>query len=106
MGYYDNRGNRGPYRGGYDNYGRNNNYGGGRYDQRPQYSDPGYDRSRGYDDQPARKYNVGDVLRIVDTDVIVRVIHLGREQYECRLPDLRTQYFYEHELEPAPDKNN
>lgn len=101
MGYYDQRGGRAPYRG-------NNNYERGYYPNnrgynsgRPQYSDPGYSPYDG--PQNNGKYNIGDVLNVIGHNITVHVVRIGREQYECRLPDLRTEWFYEHELEPVQE---
>ena len=75
---YDNRGydNRG---GNYGGYGRNN------YQQ---------------NDTP---FQLGDIVRHVGTGTKLIVINFGREQIECRTPDLRSEYFYIHELEPWDD---
>ena len=70
---YDNRG------GSYDNYGRDN------YQQ---------------NNTP---FQLGDIVRHVGTGTKLIVINFGREQIECRTPDLRSEYFYIHELEPWDD---
>ena len=68
-------------------------------------NDRGYDRRdnyRGYDDAPRNdfKFAVGQKCYLKDyPDTVVSIIRRGREQYECRLPSLDTQWFYEHELE-------
>lgn len=104
MGYYDQRGGRAPYRGN-NNYDQRGYYPNNRgFNERSQYSDPGYGRG-GYDDRPQNngKYNIGDVLNVIGHGITVHVVRIGREQYECRLPDLRTEWFYEHELEPVQE---
>lgn len=106
-GYRNNRGNRN------NNYGRNGGYGG---NDRGYNDDRGYGRGYGndrgyrdgYDQNQPRNflYDVGQrcILRNYP-DVIVSVIRQGREQYECRLPDLTTQWFFEHELAPYEEKD-
>lgn len=92
--------------GGWGN-GYNNNRG---YDDRRSYRDDrrgGYDRfdrddrdRRDYPPQQQFAFNVGQKCTLKDyPDVVVSIIRQGREQYECRLPNLSTQWFYEHELQ-------
>ena len=94
----------------------NNNYRGGNrnwdrdYDRRGGYDRPPYDDRRGRNygyDEPVNnfKFSVGQKCFLKDfPDTVVSVIRTGREQYECRLPDLNTQWFYEHELEAVETK--
>lgn len=90
-----------------------NNYGGGGRRRPPQNWDSrdsrdygGYPPENrgygGYSNDVSLKYNIGQRCKLVNfPDTIVAIIRLGREQYECRLPDLTTQWFYENELEPV-----
>lgn len=94
MGYNNNNYNRGGYNQGYNNYGRG-------YDNR------GYDRpynnnyNRGYEQpRPIIPYEVGQMVRHCATNTELLVVRIGREQVECRLPDLTSQWFYVHEIEP------
>lgn len=94
--YYDDR--RGGYnRGGYnDRRGYNDRYNdNGRYDDRGGYNSP-RDRfqNNGF------RYEIGQKVRHIATGLELSVISFGREQIECRLPDLSASYFYESELEP------
>ena len=95
----DRRSNGGGWGRGYNNnrgYDRDDRYDRG-YDNRR--DDRGY---RGYDDAPRNnfKFSVGQKCYLKDyPDTVVSIIRRGREQYECRLPSLDTQWFYEHELE-------
>ena len=76
MGYYNN----GRYDGGYNHRPRD------RYNDRKEST-------------MEFKYKVGDVCRLnANPDIQATIIRIGREQYECRMPDLRTIWFYEHEL--------
>ena len=45
-----------------------------------------------------RKYAIGDLLQVINTQLQVHVIGIGNEQYECRLPNGSSQWFYEEEL--------
>lgn len=96
MGYYNDRN-------GYDNYGR------GGYGRRDNYGgrDGGYGRG-GYDRQPFDRmdghrfrFDIGQKVIHTATGTELSVISFGREQIECRKPDLSTAWFYEHELEAA-----
>lgn len=94
---YDDRGN--------NNYGgpRNRDYGGGYDDRRGYNNDRGY---RDYAPQNNFKFSVGQQCYLKQfPDTVVTIIRCGREQYECRLPDLRTDWFYEHELEAIEMKD-
>lgn len=102
----------------YDNRngGRNNNrqrpYNGGGWgspppgyrDDRPPY--PPY-QSGGwsgpqpcYDQGPQYPFEIGQMVRHKATGTELSVIRFGREQLECRMPDLSSNWFYPHELEP------
>lgn len=101
MGYqnYNNRGgynNRG-YRGGYDRP----------YDNRGGYDRPYENRpyDGGYQPQPNCPYEVGQIVWHRASGTELSVIRIGREQVECRTPNLDSQWFYLHELmAEAPDK--
>lgn len=89
---------------GRNNYRPNNDYPqrGGYYDdRRPQYRQP----IQQHDDHPILNFPVGTKCTLkAYPDITVSIIRLGNEQYECRLPDLRTEWFYEHELIPIDEK--
>lgn len=94
MGYYDNYDRRGG--GGYggrDNggYGRGG-YGRGGYDRQP------FDRMDG---RGRFRFDIGQKVVHSATGIELSVISFGREQIECRMQDLSTAWFYEHELEPV-----
>ena len=91
-GYNNNRGynNRNNDRG-YNNRG-NNNWGND-YD----------DRDRFQQDQRPRPFDINQPVRHIATGVRLIVISYGREQIECRKPDLSADYFYDYELEPMPE---
>ena len=97
---YNNYNNRNGYRGGYDNrgYGRNPGYGG--------YNNGGYDGR--YEAAPPIPFELGQMVRHRATGTELSIIRIGREQVECRMPDLTSAWFYVHELEPmdnsAPQK--
>jgi len=44
-------------------------------------------------------YNLNSICRVKNSEILVTIIRIGREQYECRLPDASTRWFYEYELE-------
>lgn len=93
---YQNYNNRGGYNGGYNNGGYNRNYGG--------YNNGGYPQQR-YEPAPAPiPFNVGEMVRHRATNTELSVVRIGREQVECRLPDLTSQWFYVHELEAIEAK--
>ena len=97
---YNNYNNRnGGYRGGYDNRG----YGRGGYNGG--YNNGNYDR---YEPAPPIPFELGQMVRHRATGTELSVIRIGREQVECRMPDLTSAWFYVHELEPmdngAPQK--
>lgn len=101
---WNNRNNRGG-----NNY-PPRNYGGpqrGYYPYNPQYGGGGCPNQE-YPNNPPHQfaYTVGQRCQLKNfPDIIVSIICLGNEQYECRLPDLRTEWFFEHELVPIEDKN-
>ena len=92
-GYYNDRGYG---RGGYDRRGGYNDRRGG-YDR-------GYDRGydNGYDARPNFPYEIGQKVVHKATGMELSVINYGREQLECRKPDLGTVWCYVHELAPLP----
>lgn len=76
-----------------DNYSRNN--GGWNNNQ-------GYNNNGNYSDKP---YELNQPVRHIATGIKLIVINYGREQVECRKPDLTSDYFYLHELEPFDSKD-
>lgn len=111
MAYYNNDRGYAPNGGGYPNRGYdqpryddrntgyrpnnwNNDRGSGRQDFRP---------NQCYDNSAPRQFNAGDDVIHKQTGIKMRVVKLGREQYECRKPDLSSEYFYEDELELATE---
>lgn len=96
MGYYNDRYDR---RGGYDRYDRgyDRDYGRGGYD-RGGYDRPSFDRMNS---NGRFHFEIGQKVIHVATGLELSVISFGREQIECRKPDLSTGWFYEHELEAA-----
>lgn len=101
MGYNDNYRRGGYDRGGYRDYDRG-------YDR-------GYDRQRGgypppqtdYNDKfnnPSFPYQIGQKVIHKATGIELTVISYGREQLECRKPDLGTVWCYVHELDPVEGK--
>lgn len=94
---------------GWNNYGNHRDTGyGGNYNSRGSYHNDHYSRNNRdyYEEQPKRQflYKRGQkcVLK-ANPKIVVHIIRIGREQYECRLPDLRTEWFYEDELMLAPE---
>ena len=95
-GYPNNRRNNGY---------RNNNYGYNNNSYNNNYGNPG---PQGYNYQPQPDpmenpgfpYEIGQVVRHKTTNEELTVIRYGREQLECRLPNLTSQWFYVYELEP------
>lgn len=103
MGWY----NGYPNRGGYNNNGgyRNNNYrNNGNYNNYggpgPQGYQQGYQPQPDPMENPGFPYEIGQVVRHKTTNEELTVIRYGREQLECRLPNLTSQWFYVYELEP------
>lgn len=95
-GYYPNQRDNNGYdprdrRGGRDYGGYNDNY-------RGQNSGGGYNNRR-----PQRNFNfgIGEKVIHIHTGTELYVISYGKEQLECRKPDLSCGYFYEHELRSA-----
>ena len=93
-----NNNNRNYNNGGYNNNNRNYNNGG--YNNNQNYNN-GYDNNN-YIDRP---YEINEPVRHIATGVKLIVINYGREQVECRKPDLSADYFYLHELEPFVESN-
>lgn len=90
-------------------------YGYGGYNRRGGYNNRGYNYNRGYNNN--RNYNrqpqyqtgmfdIGDKVIHRATGTELTVISIGREQYECRKPDLSNGWFYEHELEAPMDTSD
>lgn len=48
-------------------------------------------------------YELNQPVRHIATGTRLIVINYGREQIECRKPDLTAEYFYEYELEPIDE---
>lgn len=46
------------------------------------------------------QFSIGEKVLHVASGVELSVIGYGREQLECRKPDLSSEWFYEHELAP------
>lgn len=85
-------------RGGYNDRGRgyyNNDRGGYGGGYRGGYQG-------GYNQQPSQgfQFDIGQRVIHVATGIELSVINYGREQLECRKPDLSTVWCYEHELAP------
>ena len=67
------------------------------------YRDRMYNKSRTYGDTDGmheRPYALNQPVRHIATGTRLIVINYGREQIECRKPDLSADYFYPYELEP------
>jgi len=95
---YDNRRGGGNYRGNYRDNGYRNDYGRGGYNDRG-----GYYPNQGYQPQPQDfPCDIGQVVIHKYTGEELTVIRFGREQVECRLPNLSSDWFYIHELEAKP----
>lgn len=102
-GYGNNNGYRNNYGSGYGRNpqngrrpnGRNNNWGNG-YDNYDRYEDDQQDRM-------PRPFDINQPVRHIATGIRLIVIKYGREQVECRKPDLTSDYFYLYELEPIND---
>lgn len=89
MGYYNNR-NRG-YNPGYGSGGYNPGWGGtAPYQGRQQF-----DKFN----NPTFGFDIGEKVIHSATGIELSVISYGREQLECRKPDLNTIWCYPHELE-------
>lgn len=93
----------------YNNFNRNGNYNNNRCYGSPRfggrYNNGGYDR---YGTTDNIHFELGQMVRHRATGIELSVIRIGREQVECRKPDLTSAWFYAHELEPiestAPQK--
>lgn len=103
MGYnnYDNR--RGGYGGGYrrDNGYRDN------FDNRRFNNDgyrPEYQPAPSYQPADNFPFGIGQVVIHKSTGEELTVIRFGREQVQCRLPNLSSEWFYIHELDVKEDK--
>ena len=92
------------YNNGYNN-GRNN----GNFNNR---NNGGWNNNHNYNNNGSfndsncgnRPYDLNQPVRHIATGVKLIVINYGREQVECRKPDLSSDYFYLHELEPFDGK--
>lgn len=79
--------------------------GGYRNDRDYDYRDRGYDRRDSFDRMNSHgrfRFDIGQRVIHKATGTELSVVSFGREQLECRKPDLSTVWLYEHELEPAP----
>ena len=52
-----------------------------------------------HDRSDKRPFALNQVVRHIGTGILLTVIGYGREQVQCRKPDLSSDYFYIHELE-------
>lgn len=84
---------------------RSSNYN-GRTGGYSRYSDHNYmgefNGGGGYNNR-SRPYEINQPVRHIATGTRLIVINYGREQIECRKPDLTAEYFYEYELEPIDE---
>jgi hypothetical protein len=83
-----------------------NNYNRGGYGSRDYgYNNRGYGRDNysrgGYEPTTNIPFEVGQIVRHIATGTELSVVRIGREQVECRLPDLSSNWFYVHELAPV-----
>lgn len=85
------------YRNNYNNNWGNPNSRGG-YPQQGGYYNPNQDFNKF--NNPNMPFEIGQRVMHRATKTELTVISYGREQIECRLPDLRSDWFYLHELEP------
>lgn len=76
-------------------------YRGGGYDRRG-YRGDYYDDYRGDNGGGSHNcpYQINQAVRHIATGTKLIVIKIGREQVECRKPDLCADWFYLYELEP------
>ena len=93
----------------WNNY-RNGGYGGrggydGRYDDRRGGGYGNYNR-RDFDrfSNPGSQFDIGQKVIHIATGTELSIISFGREQIECRKPDLSTVWVYEHEISPIDNK--
>lgn len=85
-------------------YNRDRDYDrGGRNDRRDY--DRGRDDRRDFNDNRNRPFAINEPVRHKATGFRLIVISYGREQIECRKPNLESEYFYEYELEPWTGKS-
>lgn len=84
---------------GYNNGGRNN----GNFNNR---NNSGWNNNQNGYFNNDRPYELNQPVRHIATGVKLIVINYGREQVECRKPDLSSDYFYLHELEPFDGKDD
>lgn len=97
-------------------YGNNNGYNGNRNNNR---NNGGYNNNRGgngswgnnnYNNDGYNNnyypYEINEPVRHIATGTKLIVISYGREQIECRKPDLSAEYFYPYELEPFTEETN
>ena len=82
-------------------YPRYDNYGG----PGPQGYPP-YQPQRDPMENPGFPFDIGQVVRHKTTNEELTVIRYGREQLECRLPNLTSQWFYVYELEAIESPTN
>lgn len=85
------------------------------------YKDDGYNynrrNDRGYNNRGFRGNNYDNYDRVTEgpfkinqnvrhiaTGIKLTVIRYGREQVECRKPDLSSEWFYLYELEPIEEE--
>lgn len=68
--------------------------------QRNDYRQPQYPPQ---DEGPQYPFDIGQMVRHRYSGTELCVIRFGNEQIECRLPDLRSDWFYPHELEPIDE---
>ncbi len=77
------------------------------------YNGVGYGNRRGYGGDDGREYydkyngpvqncpyQINQTVRHIGTGAKLIVIKIGREQVECRKPDLGADWFYLYEIEP------
>ena len=84
-------------------YSNNNGYNGNRNNNR---NNGGYNNNRGGYSNNDYPYEINEPVRHIATGVKLIVISYGREQIECRKPDLSAEYFYPYELEPFTEEVN
>ena len=89
---------------------RNGNYGYGESRRNDRgYNDygprGGFD-NRGREPMMERPYEINQPVKHVATGTRLTVIRYGREQVECRKPDLSSEWFYLYELEPISEGQN
>ena len=61
-------------------------------------------KSDGCDRNSSRPFKINQAVRHIGTGAKLIVIRYGREQVECRKPDLSSDYFYIYELEAWPEE--